>query len=133
MNIKSERMDRLTKANTLIETIANGGRQFFKYKHRVASFNLDDRQRLWWIDDYTRKPLYLHYKYWYQGFSHGGTLQALVEALKSYVLQGNPVNSRHFGPGPDWICEGDLWGYGEYMGVVRSKALELRIVQANAD
>ena len=34
----------------------------------------------------------------------------------------------YLGPWPQWMCEGDLWGYGDDMQTVRAKALELGII-----
>jgi hypothetical protein len=34
-----------------------------------------------------------------------------------------------FGPWPEWICGGDLWGYGAEMDVVRRAAQRLALVR----
>lgn len=129
MSKVEQRLDRLNKANELIETIANGGRKFFRHQDRVARFELDDRQRLWLIDHWTQRRYYLHLWYWRRRFTHGGTLTSLAEELRDYVLKGKQLYPNTLGPWPQSCCEGDLWGYGEYMEVVRSKARELGIIQ----
>lgn len=123
------RLERLEKSNELIIAIASCGRKFFRYGDSVAYFKLDENQRLWWIDEYSKKGLQLHNRYWPQKFSHGGTLQALVAALKNYILYDTILPSQaYLGPW-DWCGNNDRWGYGDDMEIVRKAAIDLGVAQ----
>ncbi len=124
-----EKQKRADKANELIKVIGSCGRKFFSYpnKHGFGRFEIDGRGRIWFVDGYTGKRIYLHYRYWKRGFSEGGTLQALVNCLKRYIATGEPVFTSHFGPWTKWLSDGDPWGYGEDMQQVRDCAVNLGI------
>lgn len=124
--------ERLVLANNLIEVIASTGRHFFRNGDTVSRFELDSRSRLWLLDCYGAR-IYLHYKYWQRGFSGGGTLRNLINALKAYILVGYPVPPGHFGPWPQSIHDGDLWGYGADMETVRAAAEKLYEVIATKE
>lgn len=128
----SDKRDRIDKVNQMIRAIGDRGRRFFysKSKDRYASVEVDHRGRVWWIDDYTGRRIYTHYRYRWQGFSHGGTLQDLVGHFRDFIAKGKPVPARCFGPWPSYYCDGDLWGYGEDMEAVRVAAKELGIIEA---
>jgi hypothetical protein len=125
------RVERVNAVNKMIKAIADCGRRFFYYKDkdRYAQIEMDSRGRIWWIDDYTNERIYTHYKYDWQGFSHGGTMRGLVEAFRDHITKGTPVPSRAFGPWPEWYCGGDLWGYGDDIKKVRDAALKLGIIE----
>ena len=118
--------ERLKNANAIIEVIASNGRKFFSLaaegkqvaENRISRFELVNG-RLWFIDKYTQKPIYTAYRrgQWHH-FSDGGTLRNLIENLHDYIMHGAPVRN-HFGPWPEWVCGGDLWGYGDAMQAVR--------------
>lgn len=124
-----KKIERANKANELLLTIAARGRGFFGHvkQHGVSKFIVDYRGRIWFFDSYTGQQIYLHYKYWGKGFSEGGTLKSLVNALMKFICDGEPVPNSHFGPWPDWVCNGDLWGYGDDMQAVRERAEYLGI------
>lgn len=109
---------RIIRVNSLIRIIGDSGRHFFRHKDQYARMELDDNGRLWWVDDYTQKKIYLHYPNWRKGFSHGGTMRDLVNRMKEFVMHGHSITG--VGPWPQWICDGDLWGYGESMEIVRA-------------
>jgi hypothetical protein len=121
---------RATKINELIRCIGGCGRQFFfsKENNRFAVIEVDPRGRVWWIDDGSGRRIYTHYRGDWRGFSHGGTLQALVIAFREYICTGEPINPGYFGPWPDWVCGSDLWGYGVDIQVVREKAKALSVI-----
>ena len=127
--------NRANRANELIETIADRGREFFSHpdRHGVSRFEVATNSRIWFVDGYTGKRIYLHYKYWGREFSEGGTLRDLVNALKIYIVTGATIPAGHFGPWPHWILDSDLWGYGlDNMETIRAKAAELGIVKNTA-
>lgn len=117
---KAERLD---VANAVLLAIARHGRRFFwsERRQRAARFALDRLGRVRLTDDYTGVPVLVSRRSQWRGFSHGGTLRALVEAMAGYIRTGEPITGRYFGPWPDWICDGDLWGYGaEAMKALRA-------------
>jgi len=117
MKTKQERLD---IANQILVHISQYGRQFFLHEGRVTHFDLDHRGRLWLVDGYTQKRIYLAYKYWKHGFSEGGTLRSLIVNLSEFIRWAEPIRN-HFGPFPKYLCDGDLWGYGhEPMARLRS-------------
>lgn len=129
MKVASEsKQDRAKKANELIETIASCGRRFFDQSwcgRGICRFEIDQRGRLWFWDDLSETRIYLGYKYWQKGFSHGGTLRDFVNALAWYIRTGEPIPDCHLSPWPK-----NYWGYGDDMEQVRTKAVELGIARA---
>lgn len=126
-----EKQKRLHNANELIKTIATCGRKFFCHSGRVSRFETDGRGRIWFVDSYDEARIYTHYTQGrWRGFSEGGTLRALVIALRDFISTGKQLGFA-FGPWPDWYCDGDLWGYGDDMQTVRNTAGELGIINAH--
>lgn len=127
------RQQRLEVCNSLLQTIASCGRKFFHYDGRIGRLEMDDRRHhLWFVDEYTQKHIYLHssWSQW-KGFTGGGTLKDLIKALKVFVVEGKQIRQA-LGPFPSWICEGDPWGYGDDMAIVRQTAIDLGIYEAVA-
>jgi len=124
--------ERAEQANRFLAAIAGCGRQFFAHNGRVSRFAVDDRGRIWFVDAYREAKIYTACKWsrW-RGFSEGGTLRALVLQLCDFIRTGTPA-SIHLGPWPDWICNGDLWGYGGDMETVRQAAQAAGVVPSNA-
>ena len=122
---------RLNVANQAIEIIASHGRKFFSLHadgrtegpERVSRFELRDGGRLWFIDKYTQKAIYVAYRRGrWSGFSEGGTLRDLVCAMADWITgKRKDFPSKAFGPWPDYVCGGDLWGYGPDMAKVREQ------------
>ncbi len=127
--------ERLLTANQIIEAIASCGRRFLSMNAdrpgeadpnaRISRFELV-KGRLWYVDKWRGSRIYVHpgirwRSGWGWRFSDGGTLLALMEHLCDYILKGTPINMRHFGPFPQWVCGGDLWGYGDDMAILRAK------------
>lgn len=123
----NDRQQRLNAANELIRTIASCGRHFFEHQGDVAYLELDPRGRVWLHDEYTKKRIYTHYAGYWRGLTHGGIMRDLIVYLRDYITTGRRPPELLFGPWPDWLCRGDLWGYGEDIQFVRDKALELGI------
>jgi len=122
--VEQPRRVRLSHANELVAAVSRHGRRFFYYEkgNRVALFEIDLAGRLWWRDEYTDARVYVAYRQRWRKFSNGGTLRSLVEALARYIREGTPIHSGHFGPWPEWYCDGDLWGYGkEAMAALRAE------------
>lgn len=146
------RLERLAHANALIGIIATHGRRFFWHggvhvwdpaaqasvlvpADRTARLELR-RGRVYFIDDYTDKPVYTHptrFGNRWRGFSHGGTLRALVEDMRDYVTNGTPIARWKIviqqlnSPG----LEDNVWGYdAQAAAQVREQAYALPIVEA---
>lgn len=114
---------RIDEANAVIAAIAAHGRRFFYHapKDRTAHFQINWEGRLAFRDEYTNVPVSLHPNSRFKGFSNGGTCEAIVRALHLFIRTGEPMPAVHFGPwNPEYIPDGDLWGYGaEAMQKVR--------------
>lgn len=123
--------ERAEQANQLLAAIAGCGRKFFAHNGRVSRFEVDDRGRIWFVDAYREAKIYTACKWsrW-RGFSEGGTLLALVLQLCDFIRSGTPATI-HLGPWPDWVCGGDLWGYGGDMETVRQAAQAAGVVPSN--
>lgn len=130
MATKAERAE---QANRFLAAIAGCGRKFFAHNGRVSRFEVDGRGRIWFVDAYREAKIYTACKWsrW-RGFSEGGTLRALVLQLCDFIRSGTPATI-HLGPWPDWICGGDLWGYGSDMEQVRQAAQAAGVVPSNAN
>lgn len=122
--IKQQRADLVNK---VVQVIASHGLRFFcdKESGRVARVEVDERGKVWWIDDYTGKRVYTHragFSSRWKGFSHGGTLRSLVEAFRDYICTGRPLHPGYLGPEGSWT-DGNIWGYPpEDMQRVREEA-----------
>jgi hypothetical protein len=129
-----EKQKRLEKANQLIQVISEVGRKFFNHNGRLTRFKLDPRGRVWLLDAGNERRIYAHYRYGWRGFSEGGTLEAMCRQLVKYISKNKLLYHKTFGPFPDWLNDGDPWGYGkEAMEIVRKKAVELGITAPSAD
>jgi len=125
--------DRAEIANKVIAVIAAHGRRFFHHEGRVSRFEVDARGRVWLHDKYSGARIYTMQRGRWRGFTEGGTLKSLCEALRDYIRTGQPIRRGWFGPWPDYYCDGDLWGYGkEAMETVRREVTALPAVAAPA-
>jgi hypothetical protein len=130
----AERLRRLAIANQVLVICASYGRRFFSQDAdklvrmdtpRISRFEFDARRRLWYIDKWRGARIYVHHdpsyrRGWSHRFSDGGTLLYLCEMLRDYTLCRRPdIHLGLFGPWPEHICGGDLWGYGPDMEIVR--------------
>ena len=126
---KTIREERLGRVNELIAVIGSCGRHFFCYRGVVSWLEMDERGRIWFVDSWRGARIYTHYHGRWKGFTGGGTLKCLVESLQHYVIKGTLLSRRHFW-WPDWVCGGDLWAYGDDIGLVRSEAERLGLLMA---
>lgn len=121
--------ERLSTANAIIRVIGSRGRHFLSENSDrrtpvpnpfFAHFEVDKRLEIWFVDRYSRKANLVRLSDW-PHFSDGGTLRSLVEHLSAFIRGGARINMRAFGPWPEWVCGGDLWGYGADMEKVRAE------------
>lgn len=124
MKKDKDRSQRLRIANHFLQIIGTHGRQFFNFKGEISRFEIWNGH-IYFIDSYTRKSIYLSYKYWQRGFTQGGTMRALVNALADYIRGKRTLPIDYLGPWHPMLCDGDLWGYGDSMEEVRKKCIEL--------
>jgi hypothetical protein len=122
------KQERVAQANAVIQAISDHGRRFFYSgpgscparveacpEGRVARFEIDTLGRIWFRDDYTWKAIYVAYSGEWKGWSHGGTLRVLVQALRDFIRTGKPINYNFFCTRPAWMAGGEegtnIWGY----------------------
>ena len=121
------REQRVETANEFLRIISEHGRHFFRTFHRnhgrpyeeVDCFELDGRGRVWFRQRWDDSRIYTHYTGAWRGFMHGGTLRLLIRALCNYIMGRADLPT--LGPWPEWVCGGDLWGYGSEMEKVRER------------
>jgi hypothetical protein len=125
---KTGKQLRIEKANEVIRIIASHGRKFFSHNSEIGHFVANERGQLFFVDSYTKKPVYVQYRGDWIGFTEGGTLRTLVEMLRDYITgKREDIAMGCFGPWPAWYCDGDPWGYGAEMERVRLEiGLEIR-------
>lgn len=104
------RLQRLQHANDLIKAISEHGRRFFwsERDQRLARLEIDERGKLWWVDNYRGARVYIERVCGYErdhwrGFSHGGTLRHIVQMMRDYVKKGDRFSA--------WYIAQDCWGY----------------------
>lgn len=128
------KQQRVEHANLLIRIIASHGRRFFysDVTKRTGILFLNEHGRVYFLDEYTGKAIYTHKTTWankWRGFSHGGTLRALVEAMRDYIVKGDRLHPYYLGPERRNITDGNIWGYEpEEMDAVRRQAAALPIM-----
>lgn len=133
---REERLLRLDICNKAIVLIASYGRKFFSLngdgRHmsdvdRISRFEIQAHGKLWFIDKYTQRPIYVAYRRGrWRGFSEGGTLRSLICEMADWINGKRPdFPIGFFGPWPQVMCGGDLWGYGEDMPILREKVTQL--------
>lgn len=122
--------ERLAAANQFLVAISESGRNFFRHDGRVSRFEFGARGHIWLVDSYTQKRVYVAYAGRWRGFTGGGTLRNLIERLATYIRTGEQIGTGggYLGPWPEWICRGDLWGYGDDMATVREAARRLGVI-----
>lgn len=134
MSDRQAKAERVEHVNALIKIISDHGRRFFHHRdngsgrERVAHFFLDTRGHVRYVDEYSGKIIYPYPMKWgnrWRGFTHGGTLRSLAEAMADYIRFGNQLSRHCIGP---QMSYGDMWGYGDpAILAVRAAAFDLPI------
>lgn len=109
--LKMDKKERLEAINKLITFISERGRRFFycKSKDRTAYMKIKNG-RVYFVDDYTEEDVYAYTHYTDRnGFSHGGTLWAMVCDFSEYIRKGNDANGSHGYSG----LYSEYWGYDD--------------------
>lgn len=117
---------RAEQVNQVIRIIGAHGRRFFfnQVSDRYASMEVDQRGKVWFIDDYSARRIFTQKTTWggrWRGFSHGGTLRSLVEGFRDYIRTGEPLHPGYLRP--ERFDDSNIWGYDEEgMRAVREQA-----------
>ncbi len=123
LKMTDERRERLHKANEFIGIIGSHGRRFFynEKTNHLATIHVKNGG-LYLTDEKSGEHVYLHTSWLGRGFSHGGTLNQLIVAIKDFIVHDFKIHIDNFAP------ECNRWGYGEEaLSAVASAALHLGI------
>jgi hypothetical protein len=114
MSKQELKLQRVSEVNAVIKAISNHGRRFFfNHTHgRVGEMVMCKTGHLYFVDDYSGKPIYVANKGRWRGFPHGGTLRSLVESFSHYIRTGDQLHPGLIGL-ERTFTEGDIWGYGK--------------------
>lgn len=128
----SMRDERVAAANKFIEAIASRGRRFFEYVHhgndgcrmrQVAQFKRDHNGKIWFLNEWKLKWIYVSRPGAWRGFHHGGTLHAVVSCLVRFIrtgetqIHGSNLDAKHWGYSADEMRE--IVAIGQECGVVK--------------
>ena len=122
---------RCEQVNQVIRIIADHGRRFFYSQavNRYASMEVDNRGKVWLIDDYSGKRIFTHDTVWggkWRGFSHGGTLKDLIKEFRDYICTAKQLHPGYLGL--ERFNDNNIWGYDEEgMRAVREQAGSLPV------
>ncbi|UAL46822.1 hypothetical protein K7887_18445 [Sutcliffiella horikoshii] len=125
--LKNQKEERLEAINKLIQFISERGRRFFETRGNLAFMKMKNG-RIYFVDDYTQReiPVIKSYYDW-KGFSHGGTLRALVLDFAEYVRTGNYTNGnngygglycRHWGHSE--VVQQEIIDYAKQVGFLKN-------------
>lgn len=134
--VKTTKHDRCGHANRVLDICSIYGRRFFRNytDGEVSRFEVDTRGHIWLIDKDTKRRIYVMDRDGpWRGFTEGGTLRRLCEDLRDYIRTGTLISRGHFGPWPQWRADGDIWGYGPEMELVRQAVFKLPCVRPPAN
>ena len=111
------KQDCIEVINKLIKFISERDRKFFYSNRTVNMDNVDSvafmklkNGRIYFVDDYTRREIAVinNHRDW-KGFSHGGTIRALILDFTKYIRTGEQSNGDNGYGGLH--CR--HWGYSE--------------------
>lgn len=125
------RQDRIDVVNQIIEEISIRGRRFFYNKKENRTSKIIQRNnRLYYIDHYSGKEIYLHTpkSARWRNFNNGGTMRALILDFKEFIMSGKYSNHNN-GYGGLYCPH---WGYhDEDMKAIQEKAIQLNYLPNN--
>lgn len=106
-----DKNERLEVVNQLIKFISERGRRFFFCKSKETTANMIIKNnRVYFVDDYTRNEVHAYPSHTGRdGFSHGGTLWALVCDFSEFIRTGKQSNGVHGYGG----LYGSGWGHSD--------------------
>jgi len=109
--MNKDKNERLETVNALIKFISERSRRFFycNSKNRTAFMKMKSGY-VYFVDDYTGEDVFAYSHYTDRnGFSHGGTLWALVCDFSEFIRKGNYPNGVHGYGG----LYSEHWGYDD--------------------
>ncbi|SDQ19313.1 hypothetical protein LHA31_10210 [Carnobacterium viridans] len=128
----STKEERVEIINKIIKNIGSVGRKFFYYEPdgQYGYFKIINN-RIYYVDEYTKDVLYAYsYKHLEKGFSHGGTLNALVLDFSEFIRTGKYTNGNNGYSG--LYCT--HWGYSVgMMQEVQKYAKQLGYLKEGAE
>lgn len=121
------RLLRCEYANRLIQVISSYGRCFFYSRQRDSVARLSFDRRVY-LHDESGATIEAKAASKWRGFSHGGTLRALVLKMRDYVMRGERIDPAYLGIDRQQ-GEGNIWGYApDQMRLCREAAQQLPII-----
>lgn len=85
---------------------------------------VDQRGKIWLIQDYSSRRIFTHKTNWggrWRGFNHGGPLRSLVEGFRDYIRSSDSLPLGYLGP--ERFDASNIWGYDiEGIRAVREQA-----------
>lgn len=123
---------RLELANRIITIISEHGRRFYSTHAEnrnldqpkvVSRFELAGNGKLWLVDKYTKRRVYVAYEGRWRGFSEGGTLRSIVAHLRDWIVFSDPIPPALWGVCKDGAIRETHWGYDEEMEPCRNRIL----------
>ena len=122
---KIKKEERLKSANEFIAVIASCGRRFLQHEGVASTLELSLTGRVFFIDHYTKKRIYTHRRYCHwDGFTSGGTMKMMVEAMRDFITKGEKMRAGYFLPDYGNGFK-NPWGYGNDILIVRDAAVRL--------
>lgn len=115
--MNQSKQERIETINKLIKFISERGRRFFYTNRTINMDNVDSiafmklkNGRIYFVDDYTRREIAVinNYRDW-KGFSHGGTLRALILDFAEFI-RGDESSNGNNGYG-GLYCQ--HWGHSD--------------------
>lgn len=106
--MRKSQKERMNNINKLMELIGSLDRGFFKTCNGLDMF-VERKTTVKYLNGYTQKVLTIPNNDWKEikGFSHGGTLTALVKDFKEFIITGKETNGKN-GYGGLYCMS---WGY----------------------
>ncbi|MBS4893743.1 MAG: hypothetical protein KHZ90_08210 [Veillonella parvula] len=106
--MRKSQIERMNNINKLMELIGKLDRGFFKTCNGLDMF-IERKTTVKYLNGYTQKKLTIPNNDWKEikGFSHGGTLTALVKDFKEFIITGKKTDGKNGYGG--LYCR--AWGY----------------------
>ncbi|MDK9789774.1 hypothetical protein [Vibrio sp. D431a] len=107
---KDKKKERVEHANALLINFSSVGAKFFLHNGGASQFEVDTHGKIWFLDKCSDRRVYVYREGRWKGFTEGGTLRTLIEALRDYIRTGEKISPRFVVPA--FYSYGDVYGYG---------------------
>lgn len=131
LTLGQQRQQRLVAANEFLKVIASCGRRFFADtgSGHDGYVSLNERRTIvWFHDSYTDAKINVSREGHWNGFSNGGTLQAVLKSIGKFVLTGSTMRYSYFQPIMPNGFE-NPWGYDDDILLVRDAGVRLGLLK----